>query len=1516
MVEVISSTAISKISTDTAVEIDSKLPDTQLDVTKAITVEIQPENYVLTSGGIYTGNMTGAVPTWILNAIQQQLTTGDGNITSVLDDIKLLLDGLQVGVNQAISQIESTNASMSALETSVVSRLNGNDAAILDVYATKVTPTEAQAIAVQAIGSTFNGNVDAYIGNLASTYTDANSATATNIRTLQASYNEQTARIDTVEEVTISQGTAISILDTSVSSIVNTMLPELQSQIDGVINTWFYDGEPSLLNVPANSWLDDTTKLAHVGDLYYDKTTGYGYRFAYEDIVDDPDMGIIFSWVIISDVDVVKALADAAKAQDTVDGKRTIYGGATIPLPSRVNGSATIYVAEGDIWIPSANVASYVAGEVYRCTNPSSTPTVWVLATRYTQYVTDWITNTYAPAVSSIQMQIDKKAEIFYQSTSPRISYTNIPDNVTYNSYVGDLWKDTSSGGGHLEYIYTKTVNGGNFNYGWVETAIPDIIFDTIDGKASMYTTASLPTSYMVNDLMVVVGSKFNNGTTTYDVGVLLTATTTSISYSASHWTKKINDTEDLDAFVAVVNPKVDALKAQLDGSISYYFQLSTAALPSVAWTTDALKNTHHGDLLYFTDTKVAKRYSAQSNAWYDAADMTEVLAKIAASQATADGKATVYYKTTTEINAITAAWTTQQKLDNVGDVWIDSSTGVSKVWNTTAWVNIATVDANTALSKLADLEEARDGVVDTFYVTTAPASGMSYGDYWVDTDSWTGTAYVVYRYEALDGSSTGTLAWRVNRGETAVALGKAYRADVAGSAAFTAQITADTANTNATSAISKITDMASDNILSPVEKPSIVAEYSVITTEQSGIDSQAISYGITTEKTTYDTAISALTTYLTTLTSPVAWNTLTGDTIIVGTTFRGKFNDVYTTRQTLLNAITSKAKLLADTAQGTADGKVKTWYQAAAPTGLTASDVGDIWVDTDAGNLTKTWSGTAWVDIINTQSNTAYTWSANASKLITSPDGSVTGWSFGDGSNTKSNFKIKATNFSISDGTTGYTPFSIVGSKILFDGLVSFTNITGAPIYNVTYYQSAAPDPLLVNLYSGDIWYDTNDGNTQYRWNGSIWENVTLVVTASNSILRQTTAPLNPKFKDLWIDSDANNSTYWYDGTVWQSIDQDVATAINTNTTTINGNKITTGTVTANQIASNTITAANIAANTITATQIAVGTITANNIAASTITGSKISANTITAGNLAVIGLATFTNDAGYTKFQTYRQASTPAVAITGDLWIDIDDNNKIYRYNGSTWDSTTLDAAVAINTGTTLISGSKIVTGSITADKINTTGLIAENISATTIIGKTITGSTLNTTSFNLTNTANKNMAGVFYTEWTSLATYSNPIYTLTLTSTLYPYDSTNASKYRLNAATGNTLVFEDPTNELVMIPEGLTERYIRLCYTTGSITNLNLSVKCGTAVKESRTTVTADTYFTLNGIGFYIEQQGSNQIFAIYMKIDNTGTVAVSDTGSANPITISLSCYLNGTTDSYWLSGNRLRTFTSNL
>lgn len=132
------------------------------------------------------------------------------------------------------------------------------------------------------------------------------------------------------------------------------------------------------------------------------------------------------------------------------------------------------------------------------------------------------------------------------------------------------------------------------------------------------------------------------------------------------------------------------------------------------------------------------------------------------------------------------------------------------------------------------------------------------------------------------------------------------------------AQSAADDAQGDATTALGKLTDIASDNLLTADEKPYPIRDYAVITGEQSGIDAQATNYGITTEKTAYDTAITNLTNYLNGLATPVAWNNLTGNTTIVGTTFRAKFQDVYTVRQALLNKIADVAEATLNSHAGT----------------------------------------------------------------------------------------------------------------------------------------------------------------------------------------------------------------------------------------------------------------------------------------------------------------------------------------------------------------------------------------------------------------------------------------------------------------------------------------------------------------------------------------------------------------------------------------------------------------------
>ncbi|MDQ4421475.1 hypothetical protein OOT33_13690 [Sphingobium sp. DEHP117] len=130
------------------------------------------------------------------------------------------------------------------------------------------------------------------------------------------------------------------------------------------------------------------------------------------------------------------------------------------------------------------------------------------------------------------------------------------------------------------------------------------------------------------------------------------------------------------------------------------------------------------------------------------------------------------------------------------------------------------------------------------------------------------------------------------------------------------AQAAADAAQADADAALTTLTNIASDSLLTPDEKPRVIQDRDAIVAEQAGIDAQASAFSITTEKTTYDTAVSALTTYLATLTSPVLWSNLTGNTTIVGATFRQKFLDVYAARQALLNKIAAEAAKRADWSQ------------------------------------------------------------------------------------------------------------------------------------------------------------------------------------------------------------------------------------------------------------------------------------------------------------------------------------------------------------------------------------------------------------------------------------------------------------------------------------------------------------------------------------------------------------------------------------------------------------------------
>lgn len=133
----------------------------------------------------------------------------------------------------------------------------------------------------------------------------------------------------------------------------------------------------------------------------------------------------------------------------------------------------------------------------------------------------------------------------------------------------------------------------------------------------------------------------------------------------------------------------------------------------------------------------------------------------------------------------------------------------------------------------------------------------------------------------------------------------------------------------NAVSAVSvspataqQYADLSNDNLLTPDEKPRIIQDRASVLVEQTGLDAQAVALGVTTEKTAYDNAISALTSHLGTLTTPVLWSSLAGNTVIVGATFRQKWIDVAAAKQALLNRLTAVAATKATWSSVSGTGK------------------------------------------------------------------------------------------------------------------------------------------------------------------------------------------------------------------------------------------------------------------------------------------------------------------------------------------------------------------------------------------------------------------------------------------------------------------------------------------------------------------------------------------------------------------------------------------------------------------
>lgn len=231
------------------------------------------------------------------------------------------------------------------------------------------------------------------------------------------------------------------------------------------------------------------------------------------------------------------------------------------------------------------------------------------------------------------------------------------------------------------------------------------------------------------------------------------------------------------------------------------------------------------------------------------------------------------------------------------------------------------------------------------------------------------------------------------------------------------------------------------------------------------------------------------------------------------------------------------------------------------------------------------------------------------------------------------------------------------------------------------TYYQAA--QPAIADSVTGDLWIDTDDGNSLHRFNGTAWvdvDNANIQQALSDAADAQSTAdakivtyaqpgqPTGATVGDLWIDTDDKNKLYRWNGTAWvdyrdgtitdaEQAAKNYAKRLVDDLAAVVDGKVTTYYQAASPAASDSVVG-----------DLWIDTDDGNSLHRFDGTNWVAVDNADIAKALQDAADAQSTADS---KIVTFAQTTQPATSVSsvGDLWIDTDDNNKLYRFNGTNW-------------------------------------------------------------------------------------------------------------------------------------------------------------------------------------------------------------------------------------------------------
>ena len=530
-------------------------------------------------------------------------------------------------------------------------------------------------------------------------------------------------------------------LNTFISAVYDPKIAELQSQIDGQLETWFYDHEPSLQNEPAVNWTTNEQRKDHEGDLFFWKSTGHSYRFLQD--------GAVWKWQIVQDTDISKALAAAEKAQDTADHKRRVF--VVTPQPP---------YDIGDLWVQGET------GDIMRCRVPKSDSSEyatddWEKASKYTDDTrANEVQKELETVNKDLQNQIDGKIETYNQATDPAASWTTAELKA---KHTGDLWYNSKT---------EETMRWNGSAWSKLSDADAKAAKNLAVTKKRVFSVTPYP-PYDTDDLWV-------QGTN----GDLMRCVTSRQSgeYVASDWVKATKYTDDsaINNFVKnTYAADLENIKNQIDQKIETWFQPTD---PSLNWTgketqplcdingneildvsgknititVETEKATHEGDL--WKNSKTGDEYIYRSGNWEEMPVPDSVFDEI-------DGKAQIFSTQPKPPYSVDDLYFTGN------DILVclkDRETGeyVASDWqkkdNYTDDSTVTDFIENIYAPKIEDIQNQIDGKIDTYYYDYEPANSNHPASEWTtayerqkhvgDLFFWKNKGFT-YRYMKVDTS-------------------------------------------------------------------------------------------------------------------------------------------------------------------------------------------------------------------------------------------------------------------------------------------------------------------------------------------------------------------------------------------------------------------------------------------------------------------------------------------------------------------------------------------------------------------------------------------------------------------------------------------------------------------------------------------------------------------------------------------------------------------------------------------